>query len=310
MATPPKAPKTLSELAALADLTLPDMQRFTEQDFETLLAEELEIKDAKARAKLRKQHRELLDGLTAQAEQVALDDVVSVETAAAVDMGPKDQSEVDAGEGTAAMTPGVDASPPPPTNSGDQGSLPNSVAETQPLVVDESTADSITTVAPATTDAAEEAATGEEPTQSCALKCAMSLSSMRTAPRKAFDMCVKRGTEWKQKKKDQMRMCGASFCHFCCWPETQEQRQAWVAAQARLQQLEADAARLAKWKAGDTVDVDTDDGVEKGAVIIGPARGGSETQMRIRFADGTVDDWDTEDFIRASTTSITSRWCC
>jgi hypothetical protein len=307
MPNAPKAPKTLDELAVLADLTLADIQRFTKQDFETLLLEELEVKNVKVRAKLQRQHRELLDGPKVKTEQAATLDNAAGETTAGVDMGVKDQ-EADAGEAIPAMALCVDASNPTQTDSGDQASLPNSVAETQPLTVDESTADG-TTIEPATTDAAgtaEEAATTELAQLG---KCATVLSSLRTAPWKACDKYVERGKVWKQAKKDQMRMCGASFCHFCCWPETQEQRQAWIAAQARLQELESEAA-LTKWKVGDTVDVDTEDGTEKGAVIIGPAQGGDETQMRVRFADGTVDDWDTEDFIRASTTSITSRWCC
>ena len=58
-----------------------------------------------------------------------------------------------------------------------------------------------------------------------------------------------------------------------------------------------EAARLIEWKVGDTVDIDTADGVEKGAVILGPAVGGDAAQMRVKFPDGSVDDWDIEDFL-------------
>ena len=184
------------------------------------------------------------------------------------------------------MAPGVESLQQAQTESGDQVPLPNSIAETQPLTADRPEADS-TTTAPAATDAAgtaDGAMMEEEPAEARSL-CA-SLASLRSVPQKAIDKYVEQVKGWKQRKKDEMRMCGASFCHFCCWPESQEQRQAWVAAQARLQQLESDAARLIKWTVGDTVDVDTEDGPEKGAVIIGPADSGAQTQMRIRFADG------------------------
>ena len=54
------APKTLEELSTLADITLDEIARYTEQGFEELLIDELEV-EAKARPKLQKQHRELLD---------------------------------------------------------------------------------------------------------------------------------------------------------------------------------------------------------------------------------------------------------
>ena len=50
------------------------------------------------------------------------------------------------------------------------------------------------------------------------------------------------------------------------------------------------------WKVGDVVDVDTDDGWELGAQIIGPAESGEEATFRIRFADGVTDEWSAEDF--------------
>ena len=41
---------------------------------------------------------------------------------------------------------------------------------------------------------------------------------------------------------------------------------------------------------------ETDDGMERGVEIIGPAESGKAEQMRVRFPDGTEDDWDEEDF--------------
>ena len=54
-----------------------------------------------------------------------------------------------------------------------------------------------------------------------------------------------------------------------------------------------------KYKPGDKVDVESEDGWEYGATILGPAKGGNVDEMRIRFADGVVDDWPISDFRRA-----------
>ena len=51
-----------------------------------------------------------------------------------------------------------------------------------------------------------------------------------------------------------------------------------------------------KWMAGDVIDVDTEDGIEFGAIILGRADSGGKDQMRIKFYDGLVDDWPIEDF--------------
>lgn len=45
------------------------------------------------------------------------------------------------------------------------------------------------------------------------------------------------------------------------------------------------------------IDVDTEDGFERGATILGPSTEGNPKEMQIRFADGTVDNWDKEDFV-------------
>ena len=42
--------------------------------------------------------------------------------------------------------------------------------------------------------------------------------------------------------------------------------------------------------------VETEDGLERGVEIIGRATSGKDNEMRVRFADGTVDDWDADDF--------------
>ena len=31
--------------------------------------------------------------------------------------------------------------------------------------------------------------------------------------------------------------------------------------------------------------------------MLGPAQSGDKDEMRVKFADGTVDDWDTDDFV-------------
>jgi hypothetical protein len=44
-----------------------------------------------------------------------------------------------------------------------------------------------------------------------------------------------------------------------------------------------------KWSAGDEVNADTEDGVEKGVTILGKSK--NRKELRVRFRDGTVDDW-------------------
>eukprot|EP01047_Picozoa_sp_COSAG01_P079253 COSAG01_NODE_14957_length_1391_cov_1.801858_3_plen_117_part_00 len=50
------------------------------------------------------------------------------------------------------------------------------------------------------------------------------------------------------------------------------------------------------WNIGDVIDVETEDGWELGAQIIGPSESGEEGTFRIRFVDGVIDDWIAEDF--------------
>jgi hypothetical protein len=66
---------------------------------------------------------------------------------------------------------------------------------------------------------------------------------------------------------------------------------------AQAEALLQEAARLIDWTAGMVIDVDTEDGFEKGATILGPSSEGNVAQMQVRFADGSVDDWDKEDFV-------------
>ena len=42
--------------------------------------------------------------------------------------------------------------------------------------------------------------------------------------------------------------------------------------------------------------VETEDGWERRVTVLGPAESGNRNQMRVKFPDGTVDDWDVEDF--------------
>jgi hypothetical protein len=48
------------------------------------------------------------------------------------------------------------------------------------------------------------------------------------------------------------------------------------------------------WLPGDIVDVETEDGIEV-ASVVGRSKSGDKTELRVRFADGAVDDWDAED---------------
>jgi hypothetical protein len=43
--------------------------------------------------------------------------------------------------------------------------------------------------------------------------------------------------------------------------------------------------------------VDTEDGWERKVKILGPAESGDAGEMRVAFVDGTVDDWDVDEFV-------------
>ena len=54
--------------------------------------------------------------------------------------------------------------------------------------------------------------------------------------------------------------------------------------------------RPGEFRPGDVVDVDTEDGMEYGATVLGLSEGGDKAEMRVRFADGVIDDWPKADF--------------
>jgi hypothetical protein len=56
-------------------------------------------------------------------------------------------------------------------------------------------------------------------------------------------------------------------------------------------------AKPLRWKAGMVVDFETQDGWERGVEILGPSESGDATEMSVKFADGSVDDWETVEFI-------------
>merc|ERR1711939_540984 len=52
------------------------------------------------------------------------------------------------------------------------------------------------------------------------------------------------------------------------------------------------------WIAGQTVDCETEDGMEYNVTILGPSTSGDPDEMLVKFADGVVDDWPVRDFRR------------
>ena len=192
-------PKTLEELAALAEITMADIELFSEKALEELLADELEIK-AKPRAKLKQQHRDLLEAKQAAGD--AADRCI------------------------AAVVEGI-------------------VAQ---LAATEDEIAAVVEEMVAKVAAADAAQTAEPPRKSCAT----CVAGLKAALHKARDDAVERFKAWKQRKKDQMTMFAMACCHFCCWRETQEQRQAWVASQARLSQVhpEPESDSGSEWESG------------------------------------------------------------
>ena len=55
------------------------------------------------------------------------------------------------------------------------------------------------------------------------------------------------------------------------------------------------------WSVGQVINIVTEDGLEEGATILGASSEGDAKQMRVRFADGSEDDWDIEDFVATET---------
>jgi hypothetical protein len=61
------------------------------------------------------------------------------------------------------------------------------------------------------------------------------------------------------------------------------------------------------YEVGETIDVDSEDGWEYGATVLGPATGGDDDEMQIRFADGVIDDWPIADFRRPKVSELIYR---
>ena len=53
------------------------------------------------------------------------------------------------------------------------------------------------------------------------------------------------------------------------------------------------------FRLGDVVDVDTEDGWEVGATVLGRSKSGNPQQIRIRFADGVEDNWAADQLLAA-----------
>lgn len=51
-----------------------------------------------------------------------------------------------------------------------------------------------------------------------------------------------------------------------------------------------------EFRSGDIIDIETEDGMEVDVTVLGLSEGGDPSEMRVRFVDGDVDDWPTEDF--------------
>ena len=55
-----------------------------------------------------------------------------------------------------------------------------------------------------------------------------------------------------------------------------------------------------QWQTGMLVDIDTADGMERAVEVLGPPKSGNPAELRVKFADGTVDDWEVSDFTKYS----------
>lgn len=58
------------------------------------------------------------------------------------------------------------------------------------------------------------------------------------------------------------------------------------------------AAEGAKFYKGDIIDVDTEDGMERCALILGKPESGNPGEMMVKFADGVIQDWDIAEFVK------------
>eukprot|EP01043_Picozoa_sp_COSAG02_P018408 COSAG02_NODE_859_length_16438_cov_11.496236_6_plen_1824_part_00 len=52
------------------------------------------------------------------------------------------------------------------------------------------------------------------------------------------------------------------------------------------------------WTQGMIVDIETGDGWERGVVVLGPAESGESYKMSVKFTDGSVEDWETAEFVK------------
>jgi hypothetical protein len=78
---------------------------------------------------------------------------------------------------------------------------------------------------------------------------------------------------------------------------TKDARSIVMQVQKKVEAHHAEHAPLpGGFKVGDRVDVEGEDGWELGATILGPSKGGDKSELRVKFADGVVDDWPFDDF--------------
>ena len=79
--------------------------------------------------------------------------------------------------------------------------------------------------------------------------------------------------------------------------DEQEEQQPRRRKAARADE-DSSRSRSDGFRKGDVVDVESEDGWERHAKIIGPSKSRRPDEMRVRFADGVVDDWPVADFRR------------
>ena len=79
--------------------------------------------------------------------------------------------------------------------------------------------------------------------------------------------------------------------------DEQEEQQPRRRKAARADE-DSSRSRSDGFRKGDVVDVESEDGWERHAKIIGPSKSRRPDEMRVRFADGVVDDWPLADFRR------------
>jgi hypothetical protein len=88
--------------------------------------------------------------------------------------------------------------------------------------------------------------------------------------------------------------------------ERHRSSQSTVSTTALQDALLQEAARRITWSVGQVINIDTEDGLEEGATILGPSSEGDATEMQVRFADGSIDNWGIEDFVVTAADAIVS----